>query len=661
MSGIAGLITQHPDQNLEKLINQICAIQRGYGYEEKTTCIHGKHCFFGICYQEQAKSGSKNAELMMSEDKKLIVMLEGSIYNIPELKESFRDLFSPQTNALSASIIMHLYKVFGTKLLEHLRGDYAVAIWDQESNKLLIAADRFGIRPVFYSHSPNKVFLFASQLKAIVKSKLIDRTLDFNAIYHYLFFTFVPQPHTLFKNVLALPPGCFLIYDAHTMQSHIEQYWDIPLPDNKIRDLEYIVNNTRALLNEAIKIRAIPDAICGVSLSGGIDSSTIVAKLAQFASRPPKTFTFGFGHESAERNEWRYARLVSDKFGTDHTELTFSAQDILTDIPKTVWHINTPVAGALGPYFFAKSASHAGVDIGFRGDGGNSAFEYPVDRKFPIIDKLLLPIEFLPEKTKNHIFKILASNIFSPLYFCFRNSSPKLQGITGLAGRYFNARSGLENIAFMFSESERKDLFLFPFWKEKDIIETSDMVLDTMSRVPFHDTAEKVVFEEYKRYCDQGLTHLDGISSAFGIEVRLPYYDHPLVEFIQRIPLNYRINKNKESMINKGVLQAIMQNLLPRETTVRKQWGFFMPMDLWLNNELKPLVDNVFSERSIRERGLFNYTVLRKIYDQYYDASNSKFLWRRIWSFVVLEMWLRIYLDPKDINHPSYTGQEMLG
>jgi asparagine synthetase B (glutamine-hydrolysing) len=212
----------------------------------------------------------------------------------------------------------------------------------------------------------------------------------------------------------------------------------------------------------------------------------------------------------------------------------------------------------------------------------------------------------------------------------------------------------------MFSEAERKGLFLVPFWKEKSMLETSDLVMENMNRIRLHDTAERIIYEEYKRYCDQGLTHINGISSAFGIELRLPYYDHPLVEFLQRIPVAYRIDKRRESHINKAILQAVMQDVLPRETTLRKQWGFYMPIGLWLSNELKPLVDSVFSQGSISRRGLFNYLPLRTIYEQYYNSPNSKNLWRRIWAFVVLEVWLRVYLDPDDIELPSFTGEEMI-
>ncbi|MBN1569409.1 MAG: asparagine synthase (glutamine-hydrolyzing) [Acidobacteria bacterium] len=661
MSGIAGLIMQNPDERIGHIVKEMCDIQHGYGTEQETACIQNKLCCFGNCRRVRTRTGEKSAELIMSEDKTVIVALDASIFNVPELKDALGDLFPSSTPASSAAILMQLYKKFGTKFFERLRGDFAFALWDERKKILLVARDRFGIRPLFYSQKPDGTFLFASQLKALIKSRMVDRELDFNALYHYLFFTFVPQPQTLFKHVKSLPPGCFLIYAAATKQLKIEPYWDIPLPDNKVHDKEYIIAHTRELFDEAIKTRISPDEISGVSLSGGIDSSAIAAKLAQFGARPPKTFTFGFGHESAERNEWRYAKLVSEKIGSDHTELTFSGKNILTEIPQIMWHFNTPTAGALGPYFFAKAASQVGIDIGFRGDGGNSGFEYPVDGKFPILDKLLLPLELLPDKLKNNLFKKMSEKIFTPFYFRFRNSSPALQGITGLAGRYFNARSGSENITFMLSEMERKSLFLIPFWQEKEMLETSDLVLETMNRVPLHNTAEKVVYEEYKRYCDQGLIHISGISSAFGVELRLPYYDHALVEFIQRIPLNYRINKSKESKINKAILQAIMQEMLPHEITVRKQWGFFMPMDMWLTNELKPLVDFVFSENTIKRRGLFNYAPLRKIYNQYYSAANSKFLWRRIWTFVVLEMWLRAYLDPDDIELPPYTGEQVIG
>jgi len=659
MSAIAGIITRKKifNDDLKQIVKKMCDIQSHRGPDGEGIVLKENTCL-GHRLLNLHKFSNNVSQPMSNEDNNILIICDGNIFNYQELKRDLikkGHIFKSDTDT---EVIIHLYEEYGKNCLQYLRGDFAFAIWDNNKKELFLARDRFGIKPLFYYYDGKGTFLFASEIKALIKTGLVNKEIDLEAIYHYLFFTFFPQPQTPFKFVKSLLPGHYLIYSLSNRKIQAFEYWDVPYWADKIIDEKYIVDECKKFLDESTKIRLIKNVPMGICLSGGIDSSTVAAEVAKFSEYPVKTFTFGFG-KIERKNEWEFARLVAKKIGSIHLELTFNGNDILMELPKIVWHFDTPTVSALGPYFFAKAARNNQVNLAFRGDGGNSGFEYPVDLKFPTLQKIFIFFEIFPERIQKHIYK-KAEECMTYLECNFKTDNHHIAGLIGLLARYFRAITGRENFDFMFSEKERKKLFIEKFWENSEFKETSEIVLECMEKIKAKDIVEKLIYEEYKRFSDQGLTHISSLSSAFSLEVRFPFYDDKLVEFLQRIPVSYRIDK-AEPNIHKYILKKVVQDMLPPEIIKRKQQGFYMPINMWLRNELKPLVNNILSKESVKKRNIFNYKSIKSVYDQFYSSNNPKISWRKIWSLVVLETWFRLYYDPSDITPPTFTGKDIIG
>lgn len=656
MSAIAGILSKDTHSDVKEIVKKMCEIQSHRGPDGEGIILKNGVCF-GHRKLEVAKSNTFISEPVFNEDKTVLITCDASIYNSHELRTSLIKKGRRLESDTDSEVILKLYEEFGIKCLEYLRGDFAFALWDEKKNILYMARDRFGVRPLFYYQNKNGSLLFASELKALIKTGMVEKELDLEAIYHYLFYTFFHQPQTPLKNVRSLLPGHYLTYNPNNRNIELSEYWDVPYSDNKTKDVEYLISEGRRILDESIRMRITKGASVGVSLSGGLDSSTIAAKIRSFGY-PLKTYTFGFKGEGEELNEFDFARVVAKKIGSDHIEVIMTADDIIKDTEKIIWHFDTPNAGSILSYCLAKTAKEADVNVIFRGDGAHSAFEAPVEKKFLTLNRVLSILDLLPKQMKLVLYKKIG-NCLTKLEPYARNKESNMAALTRLLSTYFQVITGGKNLDILFTEDERKKMFVEYFWEEDSSFkETSEIVMDIMEKVISPNIEEKMVYEELKRFPDQALTHISSVNGAFGRENRWPYYDHVFVEFAQKsIPLTLKTIFNP----NKYLLRKIAEDVLPEETKKRSQHGFAMPFKAWLGKELKPIVEDVFSEQSIKRRGLFNYNIMRRVYEKYYHPGRAYVSWRKIWSLVILEMWFRLYYDPSDIQPPNFTIKEMLG
>ena len=323
--------------------------------------------------------------------------------------------------------------------------------------------------------------MFASELKALIKTGMVEKELDLEAIYHYLFYTFFHQPQTPLKNLRSLLPGHYLTYNPNNKNIELFEYWDVPYSDNKITDEQYLIFEGRRILDESIRNRVTKGASVGVSLSGGLDSSTLAAKIRSFGF-PLKTYTFGFKGEGEELNEFDFARVVAKKIGSDHIEVIMTADDIVKDIEKMIWHFDTPNAGSILSYCLAKTAKEADVNVIFRGDGAHSAFEAPFEKKFLTVNRVLSTLDLLPKQTKLTLCRKIG-NYLTMLEPFARNKKGNIAALTRLLSTYFQVITGRKNLDLLFTEEERRKMFIEHFWvKDSSLKETSEIVLDIMGR-----------------------------------------------------------------------------------------------------------------------------------------------------------------------------------
>ena len=379
MSAIAGILSRDTDGDLKEIVKKMCAIQSHRGPDGEGIILKNGVCF-GHRKLEVAKSNAIISEPVFNEEKSVVITCDASIYNSHELRQDLIKKGCRLESDTDSEVILKLYEESGIKCLEYLRGDFAFALWDEKKNILYLARDRFGVRPLFYYQNKGGSLMFASELKALLKTGMVEKELDLEAIYHYLFYTFFHQPQTPFKNVRSLLPGHYLTYNPNNKNIELFEYWDVPYSDNKIKDEQYLISEGRRILDESIRNRVTKGASVGVSLSGGLDSSTLAAKIRSFGF-PLKTYTFGFKGEGQELNEFDFARVVAKKIGSDHIEVIMTADDIIKDIEKIIWHFDTPNAGSILSYCLAKTAKEADVNVIFRGDGAHSAFEAPFEKK----------------------------------------------------------------------------------------------------------------------------------------------------------------------------------------------------------------------------------------------------------------------------------------
>jgi len=641
MSAIAGILTSDSELNLSNIVKKMCDVQSHRGPHGEGIIRNNTICFGHRLFMV-SEPNTEGTDPLYNSDKSILITCDANIYNLQQLKQNLIKKGHQLKTDTEAEVILHLYENFGMSGLQYLRGDFAFAIWNNKLKQLFLARDRFGVKPLYYYYNKkNERILFASELKALVASGIVEKEIDFEAIYHYLFLTFFPQPKTPFKFARSVLPGTYLVYDFN--RSTIEEvgYWDIPCVDNKPKESEEnIIEECGSLLDESVKIRCPHNASVGISLSSGMDSCTVAGLLSKYEPGI-KTFTIGFGKEHEKLNEFLLANLVSQKIGSKHYETVLTGKDLLENLPHLVSHIDTPTTGMILPYFFAQKAGQEGIDVAFRGDGGNSTFQYLIDGKMPLLDKALGFISILPQSVKIRIYEE-TDRLFSGLNTNLRISNPKIDGLLGLLSRYFSFKAGTTNIASMFTRDERKKFFLHKDWLNDPYFEDTNYIVSSYYNGSAKDFYERFNYGDFKVYYDQGLAHLNGMAGAFSIDLRLPYFDHKLIEFIQNMVPSLLREKDG---IDKYILKRIANTLLPPEILSRSARGFYMPIDNWLKTILKPVVDDVFSLSTVNKRNIFSYQEIRKVYDQYYLSIEPRISWRKIWAFVILEYWFRQHYD----------------
>ena len=642
MSAISGIVGEKLPENSKKTLSEMNGIQVHRGPDTQSILQWETVCF-GHCSLGLGKPG-----LMENKEQTLSITCDGSIYNLSELQKKCRDIGYTLDNGGEAEVLLCLYQDMGMEFLSLLRGDFSFAIWDKIKNKVFLVRDRFGIKPLFYSFS-NGTLIFASELKALIRTGMVDKAIDHEAIYHFLFFTYFLYPQTPLKSVKSVLPAHYIEFDPGNGNILIRKYWDIPFSKTKTHDEGFLLNKFGQLLDESINMRMDTNRSMAVSLSGGLDSSFIAAHIRK-SGYPLKTFTFGFRGEGEEYNEFQYAREVADAIGSIHQEYVLNSKSILENHQKMIWHLETPTSGIILPFLLAETAANNNIELTFRGDGGNSMFESEAGKRFATLQRLFSILGILPAPVRKKLCEKIDDFLtyFAPYY---RTHNNNLAYFLFINTQYFKAVTGRTNMELLFTEKERKKLFRNPFWEEcQGFKETSELVLEIMNQIMTRDLEEKLIFSELKRFPNQALMYISNVHAAFSTECRQPYWDHEVVAFSHKnLPLDLRVKDGQ----SKYILKTLSRSVLPDKIIDRPQHGFYMPIHRWLRNDLKPIVDDVFSEKTIQKRGLFDVKTMRGIYNQYYSANRKAVSWRKIWSLVALETWFRLFYDPAEITAPA--------
>lgn len=553
----------------------------------------------------------------------------GEIYNYIELRADLERRGCVFTTHSDTEVLLHQYALDGVDALRQFNGMFAMAIWDRDEQRLFLARDRMGVKPLYYSVCDGEL-LFASELKSLLAHPGVGRRLNRLSVSKYFTYGYVPTPHTIFEGVYKLEPGYYLLFDRNGLQKRL--YWDIPLEDNPLseRTVDEWAEDLRAVLRDAVVKRLRSDVPIGVFLSGGIDSSAVTALAAQAAARQIKTFSIGFDESSYDESP--YARMVAERYGTDHHHEVLSAARTVSLLPDVMKILDEPFADAsvvptwLLSHFTAKS-----VKVALGGDGGDELFlGYPAFQAHKLMERLsILPtgwrdrLNWLARRIPiSH--RYASAEYLIQQFFKGAGVSPEIRFFLWLG--YF----GNEQKRHLLSEETRQSLLRAnPFEDVINLVRQSGLLRDF----------ERLQYLCMKLYLqDDILVKVDRASMANSLEVRAPFLDYQFVEFAARINPAYKLHG---LLGTKYILKRALRGLLPDSIIRRRKAGFMIPLAQWLSHDLRPLVEELCSESALRADGLFDPVFVRQMLDDHFAARQD--YRKMIWALLAFQIWRRNY------------------
>ncbi|PIU07952.1 MAG: asparagine synthase (glutamine-hydrolyzing) [Candidatus Moranbacteria bacterium CG08_land_8_20_14_0_20_34_16] len=557
------------------------------------------------------------------------IVFNGEIYNFQEKKiELEKDGYIFKSKS-DTEVIMVLYDKFGKECLTHLRGMFAFTIYDEQEKTVFCARDRVGKKPFKYYLDEN-VFIFGSELKAILTQKEYKKEPDYIAIHHYLTLQYCPAPLTGFKDLKKLEPAHYLFVDLKTKKVEKERYWKLDYSQKLNLSEDEWKKRIMQKLEEAVKLRMISDVPLGAFLSGGIDSSAIVALMSKFSKTPVKTFSIGF--EEEKYNELKYAKIVAKKFKTDHKEFIVKP-DAIKMLPQLVYQYEEPYADSSAlPTYYVSKMTREYVTVALNGDGGDENFagygRYSV-QKFGILYNKFIPFH---KKIILPIVKFLATlvkNTFFDRAYIFANTLSQKYNY-----RYIN-------YIRYFSNELKEKIYTDNFKEKTKNIDSYKIVADKFNEAGTKDKMDQCLYADFSTYLhDDLMAKVDIDSMAVVLEGRSPFLDYEMLELTAKIPFNLKLKglNNK-----KYILKETLRGLVPNEVMFRPKMGFGIPIDVWFRGKLKDFAyDTLLSEKAIN-RGLFKKEALKALLDEHVNTKINHAY--RIWALITLELWFQEYFD----------------
>lgn len=580
------------------------------------------HKNFGLCHSRLSVIDLSTAgHQPMSNGEGLQIVFNGEIYNFQEIKRNLESLGYKFTSKTDTEVILNSYKEWGFDCVKKFNGMFAFAILNQKDQSIFLARDRMGEKPLYYYLDKDK-FVFASEIKAILEDKTINREVDNQGLVNYFTFGHSIAPDTIYKGIKKVLPGSYIIFKDGKIGS--KKYWDLPqtqiLED---RGEKHYKEKVKDLLEVSVKERLISDVPLGVFLSGGVDSSLVVAMMAKNKVSPIRTFSVGFNVGGKEFNELSDAKIVANYFKTEHYELILRESDLISTLNKLVYHFDEPFGDAASfPVFYMSEFAKKHVSVVLTGEGGDEIFGGY--RRY-LIEKNIQKLLFL-----NPLFNNSISNLFLkslPGMRRFKKLSSALS-IKDNLKRYVSWISFFspEALDELLSNKNLPDPFktynqsLF-LYKDKDWLKTI-MRLDQKILLP-----------------DGYLEKVDKTTMAFGLEARAPFLDHNLIEFAELIPSNYKI----KGLETKSILRQVLRDFLPESVCKKAKHGFAVPTNIWLKNGLKDYLFEIIFDNKTKQRGYFNFKYIENIYKSYKEDNQP--IDSQLWLLLNFELWHRQFIN----------------
>ncbi len=566
-----------------------------------------------------------------NEDDSVWIVYNGEIYNYPEMRTELKKRGHRFKTQSDTECVVHFYEDEGEKCVGHFRGMFAFALWDTHNHRLFIARDRLGQKPIYYTIQNGELY-FCSELNGLLKALPQRPEIDLEAIDLYLSLQYVPEPRTVYKDIYKLPAAHTLVWENGQLK--INRYWDYSYQPKLTGDENDLAEELRTRLREAVKMRLISEVPLGAHLSGGIDSSVIVALMAELSKAPVKTFSVGFQEE--EFSELPYARAVAQRYFTDHHEFTLTYGDIPATLEKIMAHFGEPFADASAiPLFHLSSLTRQYVTVALNGDGGDEDFagyqRYWLD---PIANTYLRAPQFVTRNLVPSIARRLPDNSTRPVGRSFVNGFKRLEQLPRLDGRASILRWGS-----YFAPWQRAQLWKEEHWKNFRAGNAESLLSESFDKAG-GSFLDRTLYTDLHTYLPGDLlVKADRMTMAASLEGRSPFLDHEIVEWSARVPDSLKVRGRG----GKYLLKKAFANYLPENVKSHGKQGFGIPLGAWFRGPLANWSRELLLGEESPLNDLFNSSALQNLIDEHLQARTDH--GKRLYALTMLALWMQQ-------NHP---------
>ena len=574
------------------------------------------------------------AQPMSDDDGNLSITYNGEIYNFVELRQTLEAAGHKFLTGSDTEVILKAYLEYGAAALDHFRGMFAFAIWDRRKQSLFLARDRVGKKPLFYART-DRHFAFASELHALLAHPGISREIDPFALDEYLTYGYIPAPRTIFRSVHKLEPGHHLTGtfgpDGGPFDIAIARYWKLAYADKWACDEQEAAERLLAVLSEAVRLRLVADVPIGALLSGGVDSSVVVALMSRISGRQVKTFSVGF--EEEDFNELPYARLVAERYSTDHHELVVRPQ-FMDILPTLVRHYGEPYADSSAlPTYYVSQLTRRHVTVALNGDGADESLA-GYERYLGVL---------MAEKYRR-MPKLLRKGVIEPAASLIPGCLPRRSRLRQ-AKNFLQSASQPPSQQYLhwktfFGSSEKTQLYSEEFAQRLRHASPENWILEKLEAVKGRPTLDSVLAADVESYLPNDLlVKMDVATMANSMEARSPFLDHKVMEFCARLPVEYKIR----GRTLKYLLRKVAVDLVPAANIKRRKMGFGVPVGTWMKNgQLSFVKDTLLSPRALK-RGYFRPGTVEALVNGHSAAQQDYS--QQLWALVWLEIWHQQFVD----------------
>jgi asparagine synthase (glutamine-hydrolysing) len=587
-----------------------------------------------------------------NEDGDAAIVFNGEIYNHRDLRPALERQGHKFKTHSDTETIIHSYEEHGADTPKFLRGMFAFAIHDRKKNKLLLARDRFGKKPLYYAKT-KRGLVFGSEIKTLLLHEDVSREIDNDAVRRFLRYRFIPGPQTIFKQVKKLPPGSTLTADKNGIK--IQKYWNAADYATEQESRKSVaINEVRHLLVDAVRSRLESEVSLGAYLSGGVDSSSVVAIMARSSETPVKTFSVGFGVEKYD--ELPFARETAEFFGTDHEEVVVEPREI-KHLPKIIWHLDEPMADptAIPTYLLSQRAKRK-VTVVLTGEGGDELFAGYEQYKFLAKGEKYgkwIP-GFVREKLLPSVAKNVPKDVLDKLFkYASALGEKGLERATMFARDVNEPQKAYLDLVSIFTEKELRDV------AKKNGPLAKGFTEEATITPAFQNSKSAIMraqlFEIETSLPDDLLMKVDKTAMAWSIEARAPLLDQLLAEYALKLHPSLKIRNGVE----KYALRKAAEPMLPPSVRKRGKARFYVPLDYWFGGELKEFASQVLDAKTLKKRGWFDSAGVSKILSNY--ETSKAYVGRQAWSLITLELWSRVFTDQDYRASPDVRFEKLMG